>query len=319
MTLTVQNILDFHAAKLAQKKLRVVNESERAVSLNGEVIMDKQNTNNEVIARNYDQHRCFLANKLNEIKKQDEIRANAGKVIMDKQNTNNEVITRKSESFNVTKDTDSSQKRCKEFLNLNVLFENVPVYDRDQQTVLDHVDQLVEVPTNNTGSDPTKSLGLGITYLQEGCNARMPKTTPTKDKTLANCLAKLGRVGAQILKEVTNRLNSSNESKVIAYHLCTKTKQYHMVDGKLVEDTEDKFIPCTEDDNIDYLLSLMGEDSQKVICGTLYILQDGILFKQSKGSYHPTPANLVLSTDKPIDDENKCTTENTDDGFDLPY
>jgi len=267
----------------------------------------------------YDQHRCFLANKLNEIKKQDEIRANAGKVIMDKQNTNNEVITRKSESFNVTKDTDSSQKRCKEFLNLNVLFENVPVYDRDQQTVLDHVDQLVEVPTNNTGSDPTKSLGLGITYLQEGCNARMPKTTPTKDKTLANCLAKLGRVGAQILKEVTNRLNSSNESKVIAYHLCTKTKQYHMVDGKLVEDTEDKFIPCTEDDNIDYLLSLMGEDSQKVICGTLYILQDGILFKQSKGSYHPTPANLVLSTDKPIDDENKCTTENTDDGFDLPY
>ena len=298
MTLTVQNILDFHAAKLAQKKLRVVNESERAVSLNGEVIMDKQNTNNEVIARNYDQHRCFLANKLNEIKKQDEIRANAGKVIMDKQNTNNEVITRKSESFNVTKDTDSSQKRCKEFLNLTVLFETVPVYDRDQQTVLDHVDQLVEVPTNNTGSDPTKSLGLGITYLQEGCNARMPKTTPTKDK---------------------NSIFSSNESKVIAYHLCTKTKQYHMVDGKLVEDTEDKFIPCTEDDNIDYLLSLMGEDSQKVICGTLYILQDGILFKQSKGSYHPTPANLVLSTDKPIDDENKCTTENTDDGFDLPY
>lgn len=267
----------------------------------------------------FDQHKSFMVRELNAIKKQDEIIANAGKVIMDKQNTNNEVITRKSESFNVTKDTDSSQKRCKEFLNLNVLFENVPVYDRDQQTVLDHVDQLVEVPTNNTGSDPTKSLGLGITYLQEGCNARMPKTTPTKDKTLANCLAKLGRVGAQILKEVTNRLNSSNESKVIAYHLCTKTKQYHMVDGKLVEDTEDKFIPCTEDDNIDYLLSLMGEDSQKVICGTLYILQDGILFKQSKGSYHPTPANLVLSTDKPIDDENKCTTENTDDGFDLPY
>ena len=267
----------------------------------------------------FDQHKSFLARELNAIKKQDEIIANAGKVIMDKQNTTNEIITRKSENFDVTKDTGSSQKRCKEFLNLNVLFENVPVYDRDQQTVLDHVDQLVEVPTNNTGSDPTKSLGLGITYLQEGCNARMPKTTPTKDKTLANCLAKLGRVGAQILKEVTNRLNSSNESKVIAYHLCTKTKQYHMVDGKLVEDTEDKFIPCIEDDNIDYLLSLMGEDSQKVICGTLYILQDGILFKQSKGSYHPTPANLVLSTDKPIDDENKCTTENTDDGFDLPY
>ena len=276
MTLSVQNILDFHAANLERKKLRVVNESERAVSLNGEVIMNK--------------------------------------------NTNNEVITRKSESFNVTKDTDSSsQKRCKEFLNLNVLFENVPVYDRDQQTVLDRVDQLVEVPTNNTGSDPTKSLGLGITYLQEGCNARMPKTTPTKDKTLANCLAKLGRVGAQILKEVTNRLNSSNESKVLAYHLCTKTNQYHMVDGKLVEDTEDKFIPCTEDDNIEHILSLMGEDTQKVICGTLYILQDDVLFKQSKGTYHPTPANLVLSTNKPIAEENRCTGEDTGDGFDLPY
>ena len=268
MTLSVQNILDFHAANLERKKLRVVNESERAVSLNGEVIMNK--------------------------------------------NTNNEVITRKSESFNVTKDTDSSsQKRCKEFLNLNVLFENVPVYDRDQQTVLDRVDQLVEVPTNNTGSDPTKSLGLGITYLQEGCNARMPKTTPTKDKTLANCLAKLGRVGAQILKEVTNRLNSSNESKVLAYHLCTKTNQYHMVDGKLVEDTED--------DNIEHILSLMGEDTQKVICGTVYILQDDVLFKQSKGTYHPTPANLVLSTNKPIAEENRCTGEDTGDGFDLPY
>ena len=275
MTITVQQLLDFHAANLA-KKLHVVDKKDRCITKDGKIIIHGANTNNDV-------------------------------------------ITRKSENYDVTKDTGSSQKRCKEFLNLNVLFENVPVYDRDQQTVLDHVDQLVEVPTNNTGSDPTKSLGLGITYLQEGCNARMPKTTPTKDKTLANCLAKLGRVGAQILKEVTNRLNSSNESKVIAYHLCTKTKQYHMVDGKLVEDTEDKFIPCTEDDNIDYLLSLMGEDSQKVICGTLYILQDGILFKQSKGSYHPTPANLVLSTDKPIDDENKCTTENTDDGFDLPY
>ena len=164
----------------------------------------------------------------------------------------------------------------------------------------------MEVVMNNT--DPNNVLeghGLGIDYMMEAAEEMTPKYTPQQSDVIGRMKQRAIKTAKFITEDYNRAIANApaGAKKVKVYDCCQEMTQEDL--NNIYMDIDGKKVPLNSflTGNLVKAVKVTNPDGSK---GVKYV---PIKF------YLKTAANLILETENPIADENKCTGENAEQVF----